>query len=239
MRTLAALAAIAVGASAATVAWGALAAPAQTTFVLPGIVAPDEAFHAGTFSAQPPICPEGSWLGHGNGTRTLTCADGSGTFFARFDPTGRVEREGGTAAWQIVSGTGRYAELRGKGTGSAVVTGPSAFTNTWQGVVDFDARPPRVAALRASFSRTDTKLMVRITTRFADDASNAVRYRVAASAATGPVGRARAGTTSDPLVLRYTLPLRPAPGGLRLTFALEDPVGNRADLVRVVRLPRP
>lgn len=233
------LLAVALGAATAAIASASSPSATPTTLVLPGRVAPDEAFHAGTFTGQPPICAAGSWLGHGDGTRTFTCEDGSGTFFARFDPTGRVERQGGSAPWQIESGTGRYAELRGKGTGTAVVTGPSAFTNTWQGMVDFDARGPAVPRLRVSFSRSATKLIVRVTAVLRDDQpSNVVNYRVNASAGASAVGRQRVGAISGPLALRYTLPRRRHPRTLRLDFALEDPVGNRADVVRVIRLPR-
>src|SRR5947207_15554234 len=97
-----------------TAAIPASATPTAVTFHLVGTHPPDADYHQGTFTAPAPMCPSGTWQGNGQGTRVFTCADASGTFTASFD--GELEHTtGAKGPWAIVSGTGKYATLRGRG----------------------------------------------------------------------------------------------------------------------------
>jgi hypothetical protein len=220
--------------AAAVLAAPAAAEPTQTSLVLQGRISDDGTVHVGVFSAEPPLCGSGSWLGHGDGTRTFTCADGSGTFTATFDASGAIEPHGGSAPWQIISGTDRYRDLRGRGTGAAVVTGPEpTWTNTWQGVVDFDAVAPGLSSFAATIKRSRTSIAVHVVAAVQDNvASNTVSYRVYASR-----GADVTGETQGPLVATFTLPRRRHPKSLRVFFALTDPVGNLGTFARTVPLP--
>jgi hypothetical protein len=114
--------------------------------------------HEGRFTASAPFCPSGTAVDVRDievepltVLRTHTCDDGSGSFTA-FMPT-LADEHGGSGSWKIVDGTGRYATLRGFGTytGHIVSGDPNNFesivyTTSWQGVVDFDAVAPTVAA---------------------------------------------------------------------------------------------
>src|SRR4051794_19068399 len=114
--------------------------------------------HEGRFTAAAPLCAHGTAVDvevvEGaplSVMRRYTCDDGSGTFTA-FLPAVAAEH-GGNGTWKIVTGTDRYATLRGQGTytGHRVSGNPDDFLTvvyqtTWHGVVDFDAVAPSVAA---------------------------------------------------------------------------------------------
>jgi hypothetical protein len=225
---------LALALAAVALAAAGRAAPTQTTLLLNGRNSDDGTYHLGTFKAAAPLCATGSWLGHGDGTRTFTCADGSGTFDASFDASGAVETHGGTAPWQIVSGTGRYVDLRGQGSATATLTGPEpTWTNAWQGVVDFDAVAPTLTSFAASIKRSRTLIDVHIVATVEDNVpANSVSYRISASRGADVIGE-----TQGPLVATFKLPRRRHPKSLRVFFALRDPVGNLATIARTVRLP--
>jgi hypothetical protein len=64
--------------------------------------------------------------------KTVTCDDGSGTFFARLLVRGNGGME--TFTWVILGGTGRYHDLFGLGSGSTVpFEGGGGVTNTYKG----------------------------------------------------------------------------------------------------------
>jgi hypothetical protein len=122
------------------------AAPRVLTMHLDGTHPVGQDFHLGTFTATPPLCASGAWQGNGEDSRVFTCTDDSGTFTAHFGGT-TEHTAGAHADWSITAGTGSYVILRGRG--SATIdssTGDTArpikFSDTWTGVVDFDATPP-------------------------------------------------------------------------------------------------
>jgi len=217
-------------------------APAHVTLSLDGVGADDS--HHGTFTASAPLCPGGTWGGDGNGvqtgTRTFTCADGSGSFRAEFDQV-TTEHTGGTAPWQVTGGTGRYAALRGLGTGTAVITvagDQPTFTETWQGTMGFDTTAPSVTRLVAVATRTNAShALLRLTLGLQDDvAGNAVAYHVSIAAGNASVGPERVGTTTGSVRLTYRLAVPARFHRLLVLIAAEDPVGNSKAVRRVVLL---
>jgi hypothetical protein len=235
------------GALAATVAAFApglaASAPTNVTMTLTGYTPVDDTLvHYGTFTASPPLCPSGTWVMDGIMHHTFTCADGSGTFPARFagDPW---ERSGGSASWQIAApGTGRYANLRGLGTANVVIvqTGdPIKFQATWQGTVDFDATAPTVSTFSGRVTRAAGSRTLKIVhLRFVPQdlpAANPVGYQLLVFAGTQQLGRMRTGTASGATSLSFGVSVAAGTHSLRISLALTDPVGNTSDFN--LRLP--
>src|SRR5216684_7894580 len=135
-------------------------APTPVTLHLDGTHPVAVDYHQGTFTAPPPLCPSGSWLGNGSGTRVFTCADGSGTFTASFN--GQLEHaQGATGPWTIPGGTGAYTMLRGEGTATVdsstgINSSPITFADTWTGSVDFDATAPTGSITAVKVARPHT-----------------------------------------------------------------------------------
>ena len=164
--------AISTGAVGAIGAAGGPAAPSSFELVFEGRheVAADSPlgfWHAGKFTATGAFCSSGratTLRVRGNtpadaeGTRLLTCADGSGSATALVIS---IDSEhGGTGTWRIVSGTGEYSKLRGRGTFRSTLTGGDlsdhgsiTFRSSWTGVADRDDSPPSVAVSRASAAK--------------------------------------------------------------------------------------
>ena len=188
----------------------------------------------GTFTAPLPLCPSGTWQGNGLGSRVFTCTDGSGTFTATFD--GELEDAASAhGPWSIISGTGRYVTLRGKGTATVdAVSGPNTsptFSDTWSGVVDFDATSPKAKFTSAKVTRPQTRTG-RWTVRVGFTAADNVQDNPVSFAAVGSSGRfsahrvgtAAAGTT----VLAYSFRRFPTMRILKVELRVSDPVGNTA-----------
>jgi hypothetical protein len=227
-------------------AWAARATPTAVTLHLDGSH-PLDNFHVGTFTSTPPLCPTGTWQGHGNGTRTFTCADGTGTFLARF--SGAVEHvPGATGPWSITNGTGTYLTLRGRGNGHVDssngtdddTTGPRpTFSDTWTGDVDFDATAPTgaftsVKTIRPRTAAGTWSVTVAFSTR--DNVTgNPVAFLVTAKA--GQVLLNRSGTVRTGSA-SFTLRFRPAKltRVLRVEIQLSDQWGNQATVTRNARL---
>jgi hypothetical protein len=221
----------------------ALAAPTQVSLHLDGTHPVDADYHQGTFTASPPLCPAGSWLGNGSNSRVFTCVDGGGTFTADFN--GELEHvTGATGPWTITSGTGTYDALRGKGTAridssTGVNSSPIVFSDTWTGVVDFDATPPTgsvtaVKVVRPHTSRGRWHVTVSFKARDNVDA-NSVRFSATATA--GPFFASRSGTVTSGTG-SFTLSFHPAKRTrqLRIAIKLSDPWGNASTIRKNVRL---
>jgi len=116
--------------------------------------------HEGTFTASGSWCPSGSAAdvsvdgATDTAVRQFNCP-GGGTFTATVTPL--PAEHGGTGTWQIVSGSGPLAELRGKGTftstrlsGSSDNPATITFRSTWQGAAAFDVVPPAVGVTKWS-----------------------------------------------------------------------------------------
>jgi hypothetical protein len=220
----------------------ALAAPTQVRLHLDGTHPVDGDYHQGTFTASPPLCPMGSWLGNGSGSRVFTCADGSGTFAADFN--GVLEHvQGATGPWTITSGTGTYTALRGKGTAridssTGVNSSPIVFNDSWTGSVDFDATAPTgsVTAIKITHAGTSHGRW-RVTVFFsAQDnvGGNPVSFR--ATGAAGDYSATKSGTIISGSG-SFTLAFHPTKRTLlRVAIMLSDPWGNASTIKKNVRL---
>jgi hypothetical protein len=222
---------------------GALAAiPASATapaltFHLNGIHPADSDLHQGSFTAPLPLCPAGTWQGNGMGSRIFNCADGSGTFTARFN--GELEHVAGVSGpWSIYDGTGRFATLRGLGTGTidsstGLNASPITFSETWTGVVDFDATSPTARFIPAKVVRPRARTgrwTVRVGFAATDNVGgNPVSFDAIASS--GPFFAHRAGTVATgTTVLTFSFRKLPRMRRFDVELRLSDPVGNTSTL---------
>lgn len=223
--------------------------------------------HVGSFAASGAFCPSGSmttttgYSERWEATRVLTCEDGSGSVTALlWTLIGDDGEHSGEGNWKLISGTGAYARLRGKGTFVSSQTGGDwfghgslTFRSRWVGVADLDDVPP---ALEIS-SATATKLRhskgaysVKVALALGDDVEgNPVSYTLRAAThpstrspgwtpegfeLTRESGIADAGTVSMTLVVRPPARVR----SIRLHLVASDPVGNERRLSQAVELPR-
>jgi hypothetical protein len=218
--------------------FSASAMPTAVTLHLDGFHAIDVDYHQGTFTAPSPLCSSGRWLGNGRNGRVFTCADGSGTFTAIFN--GELEHTAGaTGPWAITGGTGSYTTLRGKGTGkvdsSTGPTPPVYFSDTWTGVVDFDATAPsgsvtvKATRLRGHRWRTRATFVARDNVE-----GNVVSYRAIASA--GSYSATRTGEVSNGRrSLTFVFRARRA-RRFGIKIALSDPWGNMSTIRGTAKL---
>jgi hypothetical protein len=224
----------------------ASASPTAVTFKLVGSHPPDQDYHQGTFTAPAPMCPSGTWQGNGQGTRVFTCADASGTFTASFD--GELEHTtGASGPWAIVSGTDTYVTLRGRGAATVdFSTGPNGspitFSDTWQGVVDFDNVAPRITVQRATATRLRKpkgRYLLRLSFACPDNvAGNTVSYEVVVSTAAGSDLTKRVGKTTTGAALSFRLRPPRSARFVIVELTASDPVGNFRTSTRRVRLRR-
>jgi len=179
--------------------------------------------------------------------RKFTCAGSSGAFTAR---VGRLSAEhGGSGTWQIVEGTGRLGDLRGKGTWSSVRLGGNptdpatiTFRSTWKGVADLDVSPPVIAASKRSVQRlrrpTGT-FRVRLVLALNDSAGNSVSYTLAVIDPRRPFDwlATKSGATSSGTAV-FSLRVRPTKRTriLQLKVDASDPVGNTTAFATTLRL---
>ena len=128
-------------------------AHAHDPTIVTDITFPEQGEPFGTFTATAPLCPSGTFIdqfvGGGGAFRsghvffhantvlkTLTCADGSGTFTILFHPqfspaTPAACEEAGPFA--VVGGTGVYAQLRGHGDFCVFPVGRDRFNESFTG----------------------------------------------------------------------------------------------------------
>ncbi len=239
------LALLVLGAASSTFGLAALAAPnraPQVTLYLHGTHPIDKEAHEGTFTAQSPLCPSGTWAGNGQGTRIFTCADGSGTFSANFQ--GELEHTTGSVGpWAITDGTDSYLTLRGKGTAtvnSSVPGPPITFDDTWTGVAAFDDTAPSgavtaVKITRPRVKRGSWKLRLSFSARD-NDPTNPVSFSANASAGLW-TARRRGTVTTGSRTLTFAFGKRRGVRVFHFQITLDDPVGNEGTLKRNVRLP--
>jgi hypothetical protein len=221
----------------------ASATPTAVTVHLDGTHPPDSDYHQGTFTAPSPLCPSGAWQGNGQGSRVYTCADGSGTFTANFN--GYLEHTAGASGpWSIVGGTGTYATLRGRGTATIdSSTGPNGnpitFSDTWQGVVDFDNVAPAIKVQRATATRLPKPrggYLLHLSFACPDNVTgNTLSYRVVVGTAASDLATRTGKTTAAASLSLRVRPPRSA-RFLRVEITATDPVGNVRTITRRVRL---
>lgn len=211
--------------------------------------------HEVTFTASPPLCAAGTGVDLTATTsrpslsdRVYTCADGSGTITARIVNHEVEYTPYAEATWQIVSGTGAFARLRGKGTltGSHLSGDPSdpptlTFRAFWKGIVAFDDVAPTVQITRVGATklrRPRGGFLVKVAFSTLDDTpGNAVSYSVRML---GPTFQHRTSGTTTTGSVAVSFRTRPAASvrRLRLEITCEDPLGNLSRVTRVVTLPR-
>jgi hypothetical protein len=205
--------------------------------------------HEGTFTASAPLCPSGSAADVSvdattdTSLRRFTCPNG-GDFLAKITPL--PAEHGGNGSWQIVDGTGPFAELRGKGTFSSTrLAGrpddPAAITfrSTWDGVVDFDVVAPTIdvtSATARKLKRPKGWYSVRVALAFVGEADvsyvlQVVDPRKPGNAFVYKVGRTTSGnvTSTSRLKTKHTKTLQ-----IEVTAA--DAVGNEATAEKTLRL---
>lgn len=208
----------------------------------------------GSFTASGSFCPSG----RGTTTdvtvdatiqlaRLLTCADGSGSATAVVSFASGSFEDSTAGAWRIVSGTGQYAKLRGRGTFHGVRTGGDpndfgsiTFRSTWKGVADYDDAPPEIAFSRTSVTklrRPAASYLLRVALS-AQETSGVVRYRITVSGKraflASRLGETQSGRASAAIRVRVPKSVRT----LHLEITASDPLGNESKASRDVRLPR-
>jgi hypothetical protein len=213
------------------------------TLHLDGTHPVDGDYHKGSFTAPASLCPSGTWLGNGEGARVFTCTDGSGTFSAHFN--GELEHVAGfSGPWSIYAGTGRFVTLRGLGTAtidssSGVNSSPITFSDTWTGVVDFDATSPKARFIPAKVVRPRARTgrwTVRVGFTATDNVDgNPVSFD--ASASSGPFFAHRAGAAATgTTVLSFSFRKLPSARRLDVELRLSDPVGNTSTATTHINL---
>lgn len=222
------------------------------TLVETGVSPGDTA--TGTFTASTPFCTSGSFVrqthigqrgGQLEATGTYTCADGSGTITASYDGPDETQVGLAPGRWQIRSGTGLYARLRGKGTATTFVTGfdPSnfdvvSFQTTWRGLAAFDDTAPSARFERVVARAYPTGVYrLRVVVRISDPAQPvSLTLRIyAGKRLLATVARNRAARRLA-LTARVTTP--PTRRGLRLELTATDSLGNSRVVRRFVQSAR-
>ena len=130
------------------------AAYAQEPTITTNITFPEEGEPFGTFTANEPLCPSGTFVDEfvgGGGAfasdrviysaftirKVLTCDDGSGTFTILFHPQinpTTPESCDQAGPFAVVGGTGDYATLSGHGDFCVFGTGENTATETFTGI---------------------------------------------------------------------------------------------------------
>jgi hypothetical protein len=206
--------------------------------------------HEGSFTSTLALCGSGSAADVSvdattdTALRRFSCPGGS-EFTASVSPL--PAEHGGTGQWQIVSGTGPLASLRGRGTFSSTrLAGRSddpttiTFRSTWQGVADFDTVPPAIAVTKVTvrrLRRPSGAYNLRVVAAFPGDAAvsyvlQVVDPRNPLNAFVYRVGQVTSGA------LTVAARIRPAKSTRTVEIRIQasDPVGNEASGAKTVRL---
>jgi len=214
--------------------------------------------NTGTFTSSAPFCSSGTavdldLVGPDSGNRAIrlyTCADGSGSLTIWVETPLLEHGSAADGGWHIVAGTGRYLDLRGKGTyrGEFVSGDPNiaesvVFRSTMRGFADADAIAPTVVVSSAKVTKLQRPAgaySIRLALSIRDNVEgNAVAYTVTATSGGASLAN-RFGTTASGTV-SMTLRVRPPSTRARtivLRIRATDPVGNEGSVSRAVKLPR-
>lgn len=212
-----------------------------------------ELLHEGTFTSSAPWCASGTAADIDISDITLTAVrrftcDGGGDFTAKISPL--TAEHGGGGSWQIVSGSGPLADLRGKGTfTSERLSGrtddpPSiTFRSTWDGFADFDTAPPTAAVTTVTvrkLARPVGTYSFRVAVALSDTGGGPVSYVLQLVDPRKPLvglvsksGQTATGTA----VSTFRVGLSPTERFARIKVAASDAVGNAAVAVKTIRLP--
>lgn len=204
----------------------------------------------GTFRSRAPFCATGTFVDERpdrstEGERQFRCDDGTGTLTVSIS---RWEYYGPpfNTTWQILDGSGSYANLRGRGSLQGEMLsheGFAAWRSTLEGTADRDAVAPSIDIPRATATklpRPSGAYSIRLALALRDNVEeNPVSYRLRVTAGgtelARKLGMAKAETV--PLALRVVRPSAKVKA-IRLAVTASDPVGNATSLHRVVKLPR-
>jgi hypothetical protein len=240
-----------IAAAALCVAGGAGAAPPAFHLVFDG--SHNAALlHQGTFMTSSAWCPSGTAADVSiedatlTATRRFTCSGGGGEFTAIVRPLDA--EHGGSGSWQIVSGSGALADLRGKGTfASTRLTGdpgnPASvtFRSTWDGVADLDAAGPTVAVTSSSVKKTGVKATysVRVVLSLADSSGGPVTYTLEAATPSKPASPLvfkQATTSLATVTSSFRVKLPATTRRLRVKIGATDPLGNTSSVAATIRV---
>jgi hypothetical protein len=206
-----------------------------------------------TFRSRPPFCATGTFVEYGGpgwARWHLMCDDGTGSLTVSFTRPWDHQAPVWNTTWRILDGSGRYADLRGKGSLRIEVLSHEISDSeevwTWRSALEGQAERDAVAPSITIASARATKLhrpagayALRLRVALRDDVTdNRVSYTLRASAGRVELARRVGTATTDAVSL--TLRVRP-PAGTRtvqLQFTGEDPVGNAVSISRALRLPR-
>jgi hypothetical protein len=240
-----------------------LAAPAAPTsfqlvfdghHVVATFPSPTGLSHVGTFTTNYPACPSGSGENiaeteQGVATRVFTCDRSGATFTALVWP--QLNEHEGDGFWQIISGTGRLADLRGEGTFSSVLTSGDpndfstiSFHSTWSGSIDLDPVAPTVTLAKARTVRVKRPAgayQLSLALALADNDGGRVKYALTLRSIPElwnilvyKVGSTRAGSIG----LRFLLKPSRKTRALRLEVDASDTVGNQTTLKKTIPLKK-
>jgi hypothetical protein len=208
--------------------------------------------HEGTFTTSSSSCSSGTAADVAideatlTATREFTCSSGA-SFTAKVGPL--PAEHGGSGTWQIVSGTGQLADLRGEGTFTSVLlTGnPNdpetiTFRSTWAGVSDLDATAPAVRVTHWSvkkLARPKRAYKVRLALSLTDNGGGPVSYVLELADPKKPSNPfvVRLEKTSSGSVTRtFRIRVGKHTRRIRLKVDATDAVGNESAFAKTFRL---
>ena len=176
-----------------------------------------------------------------------TCGDGSGSLTLVHEMF-EEHKSPWVNTWRILAGTGRYADLRGRGSyegeflsGDPEITLTVVFRSTFRGLVDFDSVAPAITVSKAKITkltRPAWTYVIHLTLSIRDRNTASYVVKAVPQGEDIPVAAKSGKTTSG----KVGLTLRPhLSRGVRvLVFQLSatDEVGNVGWSSRSVKLPR-
>jgi hypothetical protein len=205
--------------------------------------------HEGTFTTSSSSCPSGTAVDVAideatlTAVRQFTCNEGGG-FTAKVGPL-PAEHSGG-GSWQIVSGSGPLAELRGKGTFTSVrlsgdITDPATITfrSTWTGFADFDAVPPAIRVTRwhaKKLERPKGAYRVRFLLSLTDNGGGKVSYVLQLGKPSNPLVFKQGRTASGSVTRTFRVKVGKSTRRVRLKIDASDAVGNKSAFAKTFRL---
>ena len=209
----------------------------------------------GTSTANAPFCSSGTAVdlavnllnGSDDDTRRYTCGDGSGSL-TLVQEMFEEHKSPWVNTWRIVAGTGRYADLRGRGSyegeflsGDPDIVLTVVFRSTFRGLVDFDSVAPAITVSKAritKLTRPARTYVIHLALSVRD--RNTTSYVVKAIPEGGeiPVAAKSGKTTSGKVGLTFRLRLSRSVRVLVFEISATDEVGNVIGRDALLKLPR-
>ncbi len=213
--------------------------------------------HTGTFTASAPFCSSGTavdlavdLLNGDDDVRLYTCGDGSGSLTVAHEMF-EEHKAPWTNTWRIIGGTGKYRDLRGKGSyqgeflsGDPEFTLSVTYRSTLRGLVDFDSVAPTITIASAKVTRLKrpaSTYAVRLALLVRDNkAGNKVTYAVAVvpDGEEIPAAAKSGSTTASKLQMTFRVRLGRSVRAVVLRLRSADDIGNLRETSRRLKLPR-